>query len=140
MQTLDPETELGAVALERLRTELIGWLTTLDPDGQPQSSPIWFMWRDGSILVYSRARAPRNVNLETRPLVSFNLNTDPDGELVLTMEGRASIDWSVRPASADVEYMAKYGHLIERYGWTPDWFAEHYPVPIRITPTRWRIA
>jgi PPOX class probable F420-dependent enzyme len=140
MQTLDPETELGAIALGRLTTELIGWMTTLDPDGQPQSSPIWFMWRDGSILIYSRTRAPRNANLETQPLVSFNLNTDPDGELVLTLEGRATIDWSVPPASADAEYMAKYGHLIERYGWTPEWFVEHYPVPIRITPTRWRIA
>lgn len=140
MRTLDPSTEVGAAALRRLDTELIGWVTTIAPDGQPQSSPIWFLWRDGVVLLYSRQRAPRNDNVEANGRVSFNLNTDPDGEDVLTMEGEARIDWSRPPASADAEYVAKYRHLIERYGWTPDWFADHYPVPIVITPTRWRVA
>jgi PPOX class probable F420-dependent enzyme len=140
MRTLDPSTEAGATALRRLDTELIGWVTTIAPDGQPQSSPIWFLWRDGVVLMYSRHRAPRNDNLETSSRVSFNLNTDPDGEDVLTMEGEARIDLSRRPASADPDYLAKYGHMIERYGWTPQWFADHYSVPIVITPTRWRVA
>ena len=29
--------------------------------------------------------------------------------------------------------------MIERYGWTPEWLAENYPVPIVIRPTRWRL-
>ena len=139
MRTLDPATEAGARALGRLETELVGWLTTTNPDGQPQSSPIWFLWRDGVIVVYSHVRAPRNANVEANPRVAFNLNTYPDGDDVVTMEGEARIDVTLPPSSADPVIQAKYGHLLERYGWTPQWLAQNYPVPIVITPTRWRL-
>jgi PPOX class probable F420-dependent enzyme len=139
MQTLDPATELGARALARMESELMGWLTTINPDGQPQSSAIWFLWRNGEVVIYSRVRAPRNANVEANPLVAFNLNTDPDGDDVVTMEGEARIDLTVPPSSADPAYQAKHRHMIDRYGWTPEWLAENYPVPIVITPTRWRL-
>ena len=139
MRTLDPATEVGAKALRRLETELIGWMTTVNPDGQPQSSPIWFLWRDGEILVYSHIRAPRNANVEANPRVSFNLNTDPDGDEVVTMEGEARIDLSLPPSSSDPGFQAKHLHMVDRYGWTAEWLAANYPVPIVITPTRWRL-
>ena len=41
---IDPATKIGARALERLATDRIAWLTTVDADGQPQSMPIWFLW------------------------------------------------------------------------------------------------
>ena len=88
MRTLDPATEAGAHALERLETELAGWLTTINPDGQPQSSVVWFVWRDGEVLVYSHVRAPRNGNIEANPRVAFNLDTTADGDEYVTMEGR----------------------------------------------------
>ena len=67
--TIDPASEAGARTLERLEAELIGWLTTTNPDGQPQSSPIWFQWIGDEVLVYSGKRAPRNGNVADRPLV-----------------------------------------------------------------------
>ena len=140
MRTLDPSTENGAKALRRLETELMGWVTTVNPDGQPQSSPIWFLWRDGAILVYSHIRAPRNANVEANPHVSFNLNTDADGDEVVSMEGEARIDLGLPPSSGDEAFQAKHRHMIDRYGWTPEWLSENYPVPIVITPTRWRLA
>lgn len=139
MRTLDPSTEAGAKALRRLETELIGWVTTINPEGQPQSSPIWFLWRDGEVLVYSHIRAPRNHNVQANPRVAFNLNTDLDGDEVVTMEGEARIDLGLPPSSADGAYQAKYRHMVDRYGWTPEWLAESYPVPIVIRPTRWRL-
>jgi PPOX class probable F420-dependent enzyme len=139
MRTLDPSTEGGAKALRRLETELMGWVTTVDPDGQPQSSPIWFLWRDGDVVVYSHIRAPRNANIEANPRVAFNLNTDPDGDEVVTMEGEARIDLSLPPLSKDPAYQAKHRHMVDRYGWTPEWHADNYPIPIVITPTRWRL-
>ena len=36
--------------------------------------------------------------------------------------------------------MAKYAGMIASYGWEPDYFAAEYPVVLRITPTRWRVA
>ena len=139
MRTLEPSTEAGAKALQRLGTDLMGWLTTVNPDGQPQSSPIWFLWRGDEVLVYSHIRAPRNANIGENARVAFNLNTDPDGDEVVTMEGEARIDLSLPPSSANAAYQVKYRHLLDRYGWTPQWLADNYPVPILITPTRWRL-
>lgn len=140
MQTLDPATDAGAEALRRLATEAIGWLTTVNPDGQPQSSPIWFLWRNGTIIVYSHVRAPRNANIEGNPHVAFNLNTDDGGDNVVTMEGEARIDLRLPPCSEDADFQARYRARIDGYGWTPEWHAANYPVPIVITPTRWRVA
>lgn len=139
MQTLDQSTEAGARALELLETEIIGWLTTVNSEGQPQSSPIWFRWRDGEVLIYSHKRAPRNANIEANPLVAFNLNSDREADEYVTLDGEARIDLRIQPSSADPAYQAKYGHLIDRYGWTPDWLSANYPVPIVVRPTRWRL-
>jgi len=139
MKELDPSTEGGARALRRLETDLMAWMTTINPDGQPQSSAIWFVWRGRDVLVYSHIRAPRNANVEANPRVSFNLNTEPDGEEVVSMEGEARIDLGLPPSTDDPAYQAKHRHMIERYGWTAEWLAANYPVPIVITPTRWRL-
>ena len=138
MRALDPATDAGAKAIRRLESELMGWMTTVNPDGQPQSSAIWFVWRGGEILVYSHVRAPRNANVVTQPRVAFNLNTDAGGDEVLTIEGQARIDRSLPPSSANEAYQLRYRRMIDRYGWTPEWLSENYPVPIVITPTRWR--
>ena len=37
---LDTTGEVGSRAEERLRSEEIAWLTTVRPDGQPQSVPV----------------------------------------------------------------------------------------------------
>jgi PPOX class probable F420-dependent enzyme len=140
MRTPDRATKPGARALERLASDIIGWLTTINPDGQPQSSPVWFVWADEQVLVYSHKRAPRNGNLADRPLVAFNLNTDADGDDVATMEGVATIDGEAPPASANPMFVAKYRRLFDAYGWTPEYYAGEYPVVVRITPTRWRVA
>jgi Pyridoxamine 5'-phosphate oxidase len=39
----------------RLASKPIGWLTTVNPDGQPQSSPVWFIWDGGSLWLRSPA-------------------------------------------------------------------------------------
>ena len=139
MRTLDPATEAGARALERLATERMAWMTTIDPDGQPQSSPIWFLWQGGEVLVYSHIRAHRNANIEANPRVSFNLDTASEGDEYVTMEGETRVDHAMPPSSANPDYQAKYRRLIDRYGWTPEWLAENYPIPIMIKPTRWRL-
>jgi PPOX class probable F420-dependent enzyme len=137
--TPDPKTEAGARTLERLKDELIGWLTTTNPDGQPQSSPIWFLWVGDEVLIYSGKRAPRNENVAERSLVSFNLNTDAVGGDVATMEGEALVDLTYAPADQVPAYIAKYQGLLDEYGWTPGYFAAEYPLAIRVRPTRWRL-
>jgi PPOX class probable F420-dependent enzyme len=137
--TLDPSTPEGAWALTALERDVVAWLTTINPDGQPQSSPIWFLWADGEVRFYSYKRAARNGNIADRPLVSFNLNTDPTGESYVTMEGTARIDPDAPPASADTAFLAKYRAQFEEHGWAPEHYSGDYPVVVRITPTRWRL-
>ena len=139
--TLDPSTTTGAHALERLGTEKIAWLTSVDPTGQPYSSAIWFLWDAdaGEVLMYSGKRAMRNANIADNPRVAFNLNTDPRGDDYCSMEGIARADPDVPPASANPPYLAKYLPWIEDYGWDTAYFDREYPVAMRISPTRWRV-
>ena len=36
------------------QTDMIGWLTTVTPEGQPQTFPIWFLWEDGEVARLQR--------------------------------------------------------------------------------------
>ncbi len=134
---IDPNTPSGGRALARLDDELIIWLTTVNPSGQPQSSPVWFWWDGSEFLVYSLPSA-RVRNVRHNPKVALNLDGNGEGGDIVTIEGIARIDRSGPPASVHTEYVAKYQRKFEQHGWTPEWFASRYSVPIRIEPTRAR--
>jgi len=136
---IDTTTPAGARAAERLETELIAWLTTVRPDGQPQSSPIWFLWTDGEIMLFSLAGTPRVANIRANPRVAFNLNSNADGGDIVTLEGKARIVDEEVPEAALAAYWAKYDASIEAEGWTRGSFRTDYPVVVRITPTRARV-
>ena len=133
---IDANDSKGAHALDRLRTERTGWLTTVTPHGQPQTMPVWFLWEDDGILVYSYRTAARNRNLASNPRVTFVLNTDDLGEDLVVIQGEAQIEPEL-PAGKDHEgFLAKYRPLLDDYGWTPERFSTDYPHPIRIRPTK----
>jgi PPOX class probable F420-dependent enzyme len=133
---LDESTEFGAHAAKRLRDEIIGWLTTVTPEGAPRPIPVWFLW-DGarSMLLYSRPGKQKLRNLEANPNVSLNLDSDRiDADIVICWgEIRASDD---PPANEVPEYVEKYAKPIERLGWTPESFAADFSVPLRIALSR----
>jgi PPOX class probable F420-dependent enzyme len=134
----DGGTESDLHALERLRTDRIGWLTTVTPDGQPQTFPIWFLWEDGEALVYSDRRAKRNDNVRANPRVTLHLNDNGRGGDVVIVEGEARIDESTPPVPRHAGYLAKYGEWITAYLTSPEEMATIYNVPLRIRPTRGR--
>jgi hypothetical protein len=41
---IDTTTERGARVAARLRDELVAWLVTVEPDGTPVPTPVWFWW------------------------------------------------------------------------------------------------
>ncbi len=51
----------------RLDEELVIWLTTVNTAGQPQTSPVWFLVEDESIVVFSLANTPRTRNIAANP-------------------------------------------------------------------------
>lgn len=134
---LDPSTPKGAHVAARLASERVAWLTTVAGDGTPQSSPIWFLWNDDGVLLYSLESA-RARNVASRPRVSLNLDGNGQGGDIVVIEGTARIDHDAPTAAENSEYLAKYGHVMQKNGWSPEWFAGRYSVPIRVTPTRFR--
>ncbi len=135
----DPATEAGQRVLGRLADEMVVWLTTATPDGRLQSSAVWFLWAAGEFLLFSRAGAPRARNIAANANVSVHLNSDRLGDDIVTFEGLARLEPGTGPASANPAYVAKYGELIRRNGWTPETFSGDYPDPILIRPTRLRL-
>jgi PPOX class probable F420-dependent enzyme len=126
-------------AEERLGAELIIWITTVDRRGQPQSTPVWFLWDGETFLVYSRSGGRKLHNIMANPQVSLHLEGDGLGGDNVIVEGGAEI-LADAPSAKDVpDFMDKYLPRIELYGWTPESFAADYPHAIRITPTRVRI-
>ncbi len=127
-----------AHALDRLERDMIGWLTTVTPDGQPQTFPIWFLWEDGEALIYSDHRAKRNANIAANPRVSLHLADDgTDGDIVV-IEGVARVDPAAPPVTEHAAYLAKYGARITEHLESAEAMAAVYSVPIRVRPVRGR--
>jgi PPOX class probable F420-dependent enzyme len=122
----------------RLDGELVGWLTTVSPSGQPQSSVVWFLRDSNDILIYSRPDATKLANIAVNAKVAFNLQGDEMGDSMATFEGTATLVESPTPPHEDLDYFDKYQHQISRLGWTPEQFAEDYSALIRISIDRVR--
>lgn len=122
---------------EILDRELIGFLTAVNSDGQPQTSPVWYI-RDGDdLVVYNKASTPRLDAVSANPKVSFNLRGDIRGSGAVTLEGVATVE--TLPQAKDFPgYVDKYRREIERMGWTPESFSGDYSVGMRIVVTRRR--
>jgi PPOX class probable F420-dependent enzyme len=134
---IDRSTPKGGRAFARLTDEPIIWLATVSSSGQPQTSPVWFLY-DGDFLVYSLEGTARLRNIEANPRVALNLDGNGQGGDIVTIEGEAHIDLATPPSTDVPAYQDKYAPFIARNEWTPEQFATDYPVPIRITPTRVR--
>jgi PPOX class probable F420-dependent enzyme len=128
---------IGPDASTRLAAERIIWMTTVTTAGQPQAAPVWYVWDGAEFRVWS-LDGFRVANLETNSQVSLHLNDNGRGDDVVIIEGEATIDHSMGPASANPTYVERYQPFVDEYGWTWGWFDANYPVPIRIRPTRVR--
>jgi PPOX class probable F420-dependent enzyme len=134
----DTGSDNDAHALDRLAQEKMAWLTTVTPDGQPQTFPVWFLWERGEILVFSDYRAKRNANIAANPRVVLHLNDDGEGRDVVVVEGVARVDDGTPVLEEHAAYLAKYGEWITRDLGSVERMAAVYNVPIRISPTRGR--
>jgi len=136
---LDLTADAAAALDERLRAENIVWLTTVTPDGQPQSSPVWFLWADGEFLIYAQPRSWKVRNIRTHPQVSLNLNSNAGGGQIATFEATARVAGDQPPVHQTGAYLAKYRAGIASIGTTPEQMAADYSTALRLTPTRVRV-
>jgi PPOX class probable F420-dependent enzyme len=136
---LDLSSEASVAVAERLRTESIAWITTVTPSGQPQSSPVWFLWTDDEFLVYAQPHSWKVRNIRANPRVSLHLNSDEEGGRVVIFEGSALITEEQPPVHEVAGYLTKYREGIADIGMTPEQMGAEYSTALRITPTRVRV-
>jgi PPOX class probable F420-dependent enzyme len=129
----------SAALTDRLRTERVAWITTVTPGGQPQSSPVWFVWDEEEFLVYAQPRSWKVRNIRVHPQVALHLNSDAYGGQVVTFEGSARILGEDPPGRLSAAYLDKYRERIAGIGMTPEQMAAEYSTALNITPTRVRV-
>ena len=137
MNLLDSKDREHRKILNRLRDDLIIWLTTVCADGQPQSVPVWFVWDGESFRIFSQPGKPKLDNIQRNPRVGLHLQATEIGEDVAIFEGVAEL--LDGPLSTGLpEYIDKYRAEIEGNGWTLETFADDYSEPLRIRPDKLR--
>lgn len=124
-------------AQDRLRHNLMAWLTTVRADGQPVTVPVWFLIReDETILLYSTPRAAKLRNIAGNPKVSLALDVCDLGRNIVRLEGVARAAEDQPAADKNGAYLAKYTERIGALFGTPEQFAAQYSTPVIITPTK----
>lgn len=137
--TIDTSTDFGKRVAHRLQHEQVVWLTTVNGDGRPFPSPVWFFHEDdGTVLIYSQQNKTKLRNIESNAAVSLNFNADAHGEDVVILSGAAVIDESANPAANHDAYVEKYRDGIKSIGMTPERFSAEYSVAIRVILQRVR--
>jgi len=121
----------------RLQTNLMAWLTTVNPAGRPDSVPVWFLLRDDdTILIYSRPGKAKLRNIGANPNVALGLDVTDIGRDIIRVEGTATHVAGHPPADQVAEYAAKYTERIGAIFGTVEKFATAFSEAIVITPSR----
>lgn len=121
--------------LERLRDNVIIWLSSVRPDGRPHIVPVWFLWENGTVLIFSKPDQKVR-NLRHSPQVVLALDDTQDGEDVVMLDGTAGLVDDPHLTTALPAYAAKYRARIQRLFGTPEQMAAMYSQAIRVTVTR----
>jgi PPOX class probable F420-dependent enzyme len=136
---LDPVDAFHSRVLVAMDQEELGWLTTTDSRGVPQPNPVWFVWHDDAITIYSIPGQAKLTNIGRNPLVSFNLQTG-GGLPVFVATGPAELlEPADRTAGLHTAYWAKYGDLsLKHLQMNQEQFEAEYSATIRIRPSKIR--
>jgi PPOX class probable F420-dependent enzyme len=92
-----------------LQSKAFAYLATIGPKGEPQSSPMWFLW-DGEYIKFTHTTARAKYrNIQRDPRVAISI-TDPDDPYIYA-EFRGAVDHIEEDPTG-----AFYNTLAEHYG------------------------
>ena len=126
----------NAHAEERLRSDIIAWLTSVRPDGRPHSIPVWFFWDGSTVVVFSKPNNQKLRNIQHNPNVLLALDDTHGGDDIVELEGKAEIIDRQEVTTSLPAFEQKYRATIKRFGGTFESLVAEYSETIRITPTR----
>lgn len=137
---IDFKSKLGRKALKHLKQEYFIWLTTVDSTGAPQPRPVWFIFEQDSVLIFSQPSAFKLKHIVNNPNVALHFNTaDPKGEEdLIIFKGTAKIDTKAQRANKTPAYLRKYRTGIKGLNSDPEAFGQEYSTAIRIKLTSLR--
>ena len=121
---------------ERLRSDRMVWLTTVRPNGRPHTIPVWFIWENATILIFSKVKTQKVRNLHQNHSVMLALDDTKNGRDVVILEGTAELLERGEGHDALEAYSEKYREGLQRIGVTAEQFTMLYSQPIRVTPIR----
>ena len=135
----DPADEVHLRALARLESERIAWLVTSGRDGYPHAVPVWFLWLDGTAVVFSEPKTAKVANIRADAAVALHLEAGADGEQLTVLRGTAVLhDDAASGWLADIgeDYGAKYAEGLAGLELTTASMLERYSTVIEFTPEK----
>ena len=72
---------------EFLARPLVGVITTLDAEGRPRATPIWYAWQDGAAYMFTGRDSLKWRNLERNPYASLCVDWREPPYAAVTMDG-----------------------------------------------------
>lgn len=136
---IDTSTTFGADVIKRLENQQLAWLTTVDSNGTPQPNPVWFIWDDGVIFIFSKPNQAKLNNIRRSGRVAVNLEATADEEHITIFTGQAEIiDRADLPADILDRYAERYAQGMKGIQLTRAEYEAAYTIPIRFTPAKLR--
>lgn len=86
--------------LQQPRFAVVG---TINSDGSPQQTVLWFVLEDNTIVMNTTASRQKTRNLERDPRVSICV---PDGYRYVVLSGRAELVENREQSQKDIEHLA----------------------------------
>ena len=136
---IDLTSDFGRAVKQHLNDQYVIWLTTVDSSDTPQPRPVWFVWEQDTVLIFSQAKAHKIAHIKKNPRVALHFNTDESGDKhVIVFTGEALIDTDCPPAHLVPAYFEKYKDDIAGLDMTPEEFSREYSIALRIRPAEVR--
>jgi PPOX class probable F420-dependent enzyme len=120
----------------RLRSDLMMWLSTVRPDGRAHLVPVWFLWQDDLLYIFSKPDQKIR-NLEQNRSVMVGVDDTKGGNDPIMLAGDAELQkHTALPDGVHEAYSEKYGDELNNFNWTMDSMAAEYSEVIKITPSK----
>lgn len=93
-----------------------GHLATVMPDGSPQTTPVWFDYRDGLIRVNTLKGSVKARNMQERPSVALSISDPDDPYRHIQIRGRVT-RFTEQGGVAHIDLLAKKYLGQDKYPW-----------------------